>query len=109
MLVVSIQLTKGQHLDHFCPEITLPQTSRIGTQTTSRWLSSTSGLRLDGIPVQRAGYFLFSFSHKLKYQKQNKSLFPINRWHKFYVIWNNKQRHLHGIWLLLGKDISGIQ
>jgi len=37
------------------------------------------------------------------------SLFPITGWHNFYVIWNNKQGHLHGIWLLLGKDITGIQ
>lgn len=97
------------NLDHLCPEITLPQTPRMGTQTASRHLASTSGLGLDGIPVQRAEYFLFSFNRKLKYQKTNKSLFPITGWHNFYVIWNNKQGHLHGIWLLLGKDITGIQ
>lgn len=65
------------NLYHLCPEITLPQTSRIGTQKTSRCPASTSGMGLDGIPVQRAEYFFFSFTHKLKYQKKNKSLFPI--------------------------------
>lgn len=64
---------------------------------------------MDGIAVQRAGYFLSSFTHKLKYQKQNKGLFPITSWHKFYVIWISKQRQLHGIWLFLGKDITEIQ
>lgn len=95
--------------NHLCPEITLPQTSRIGTQTASTHLASTSGLGLDGILVQRAEYFLFPFTRKLQYQKKNKSLFHITGWHNFYVIWNKKQRHLHGIWLLLGKDITRIQ
>lgn len=96
------------NVDHLYSEITLPQTSRRGTETASRHLASTSGLGIDGIPVQRVEYFLFSFAHKLKYQKENKSLFPITSWHNFYVFWNNKQGHLHGIWLLLGNNITGM-
>lgn len=64
------------NLDHLCPEITLPQTSRIGTQTASRHLASTSGLGLDGIPVQRAEYFLFSFTHKLNIRRKIRVYFP---------------------------------
>lgn len=79
------------NLDPLYPEITLPQTSRTGTETATKRLASTSGLGVDGIPVQRVEYFLFSFAHKLKYQEKNKSLFPIQGWHNFYVIWNNKQ------------------
>lgn len=105
---VSSYLTPN-NWDRLCPEITLPQTSRRGTQSAPRRLASTSALALDGIPAQRAEYFLFSSTHKLKYQTKNKSLFPITGWHNFCVIWNNKQGHLNWIWFLLGKDITGIQ